>query len=159
MSSPPVGVTPGTSLREAAGRMASRQSAVLACDEGGLHGILTDRDLVVRAMAAGLGPHTPVREVMSAPVLTIGTGADLAQVYGTFRRNNIRRLPVVTGTTPVGMLTVDDPLRDATQRLTDLLGPISWSALREDRPSPKPQAPGRPQQPDPDSEGRRIAGQ
>lgn len=79
---------------------------------------------------------TPVSDVMSAPLVTIGSATDLDLAYRTFRRNGVRRLPVISGNTPVGMLTVDDLLRDAVKRLTDLLGPISWSALRDERRSP-----------------------
>jgi signal-transduction protein with cAMP-binding, CBS, and nucleotidyltransferase domain len=137
MTSPAIGIGPRTSIQEAALRMdALRVGSLLVCEEEQVCGIVTDRDLAVRALARGLAPQTPVSEVMSAPVITVDADADLAVAYRAFRCNPVRRLPVLGRRGPAGMLTVDDLLRDTSQRLTDLLGPISWSALREEPPHP-----------------------
>jgi signal-transduction protein with cAMP-binding, CBS, and nucleotidyltransferase domain len=135
MTSPAIDIGPRASIQEAALRMdALLVGSLLVCEEERLCGIVTDRDLAVRALARGLEPQTPVSEVMSAPVVTVDADADLALAYRVFRCNAVRRLPVLGRRGPAGMLTVDDLLRETAQRLTDLLGPISWSALREEPP-------------------------
>jgi len=135
MTAPPVTVGPEANARQAALRMAEQAvGCVLVAEHDRLHGILTDRDLVVRAMAHGLDPGTPVTELMSTPVATVDVTDDVDTAYGAFRRSGVRRLPVLDGHRLVGMLAIDDLFRDVLQHLADLLGPVSWSVLRDSRP-------------------------
>ena len=61
-----------------------------------LVGVITDRDIVVRAVAPGHGPTAKVREHMSrAPLVTVSPAATLAQIAEKMRRHQVRRLPVV----------------------------------------------------------------
>ena len=61
-----------------------------------LVGMITDRDIAIRAVAAGKGPDTPVREVMSSDkVLYCYDDEDLDQVAKNMSDQRIRRLPVV----------------------------------------------------------------
>ncbi|MFH9347959.1 cyclic nucleotide-binding/CBS domain-containing protein [Kitasatospora sp. NPDC017646] len=132
MTSPPVTVGPTTTAFEAA--LVMEQEAVgcvLVTDHGRLRGILTDRDLTVRGLAHGPHPAQPVVELMTTPVATVNAGDDLDTAYRTFRSAGVRRLPVLDDGRPVGVLTVDDLLRDVVERLVDLLIPVSRSALRE----------------------------
>ncbi|GAA4833631.1 CBS domain-containing protein [Kitasatospora terrestris] len=139
MTAPPVTVPPSAPVRQAAQRMAdARVGCVLVADRGTLHGVLTDRDLAVRWAAVGADPSTPVSAVMSAPAVTVDATDDLAAAYRAFRRTGVRRLAVVDGTRPVGVVTVDDLFLDVLQHLADLLGPVSWSALREGSAGPGP---------------------
>lgn len=137
MITPPVTVPPRATVRQAAGRMDDEAvGCVLVADHEVLHGIVTDRDLVVRALAADADPQTRVSELMSAPAVTVDVTEDLAAAYRAFRRTGVRRLPVLDGDRLVGLLAVDDLFLDVLQRLCDLLGPVSWSALREGSPGP-----------------------
>jgi CBS domain-containing protein len=61
---------PGQSIRDAAKMMAEIDAGVMPVGEGDrLVGMITDRDIAIRAVAQGKGPDTPVREVMSAEKL------------------------------------------------------------------------------------------
>ncbi|MFJ6783227.1 cyclic nucleotide-binding/CBS domain-containing protein [Streptomyces yangpuensis] len=132
MATPAVRVTGSTAVRDAARHMGMHGVGCLAVTEGEeLLGIVTDRDIALRGVAAGLDLDDPVREIMTAPVVTIGAGDDIGAAYRTFRTSGVRRLPVLAGQRVVGMLTVDDLLMDVFRRVADLLGPIAWSVLDE----------------------------
>ncbi|MBO1414085.1 CBS domain-containing protein [Streptomyces sp. FH025] len=132
MTAPPVTVGPTTTAFEAARRMELEAvGCVLVTDDDRLLGILTDRDLTVRGLAHDHDPARPVSELMTTPVATVDADADLDTAYRDFRRTGVRRLPVLDDGRPVGVLTVDDLLRDVVERLVDLLVPVSRSALRE----------------------------
>ncbi|WP_327068602.1 CBS domain-containing protein [Kitasatospora sp. NBC_01302] len=133
MTSPPVVVAPRAAARQAALQMdAEAVGCLLVADGEHLYGVVTDRDLTIRALARGLSADAPVAELMSTPVVTLDVTDDLESAYRLFRRSGVRRLPVLDGHRPVGMLAVDDLFRDVLQHLSDLLGPISWSVLRDD---------------------------
>ncbi|WP_424887078.1 CBS domain-containing protein [Streptomyces sp. XH2] len=142
MTTPPVTVSHRATAAEAAARMAEEAvGCVMVTDGDALCGILTDRDLVVRGLADGAGPDEPVTSLMSTAVVTVSASDEVDVAYRLYRREDIRRLPVLDAGRLVGVLTVDDLFADALQRLADLLGPVSWSALREqaDRgPYPRP---------------------
>jgi signal-transduction protein with cAMP-binding, CBS, and nucleotidyltransferase domain len=133
MNSPPVAIAADATAREAAVRMEEDGvGTVLVAEDGVLRGIVTDRDLSVRAIAHGRDPErTTVRELMSAPVITIEVTDDVDTAYHRFRRSAVRRLAVLDGDQLVGVLSVDDLLMDVFQRMADLLGPVAWSVLRE----------------------------
>jgi CBS domain-containing protein len=134
MNSPTVAVAPGDTIQQAAVCLEAHSvGCVLVTVDGVPLGIVTDRDLVVRALAPGLDPQSPVSLVMTEPVVTVDAEADIEEAYQTVRRSGVRRLPVVSGRRLVGLLAVDDLLLDVFQRYADLLGPVSWSALH-DRP-------------------------
>ncbi|MBZ4019648.1 CBS domain-containing protein [Streptomyces purpurogeneiscleroticus] len=105
--------------------------SVVVTEHGAPCGVVTDRDLAVRALGGGLDPDMRVAAIMSAPVITVHADDDIHQAYRTFRRSGVRRLPVLEGQRVVGMLTVDDMLMDVFQRVADLLGPVAWSVLEE----------------------------
>lgn len=132
MIAPPVTVGSSATVKMAAVRMDEHQvGSVLVADDGALRGVLTDRDVVVRTVAPGLGDATRVSDVMSAPAVTVDVTDSLEEAYHAFRRSGFRRLPVLDGHLLVGVLTVDDLLLDVFQRFADLLGPVAWSMLRE----------------------------
>jgi len=77
-----------------------------------LVGMVTDRDIVIRAIAAGKGPDTPVREVLSDQVLYCFEDQDLAHVAKSMGLAKIRRLPVLSRDQRlVGMLSLADVAR------------------------------------------------
>ncbi|MFJ3974138.1 CBS domain-containing protein [Streptomyces sp. NPDC090021] len=132
MSAPAVSVDATTTIGEAARRMDLHGVGCLVVTEGGaLRGIVTDRDVTVRAVAGGLDRDDPVGQVMTSPAVTVDAAEDIHAAYRKFRNSGVRRLPVVDGQRVVGMLTVDDLLMDVFRRVADLLGPVAWSVLEE----------------------------
>ena len=89
--------TPGQSIRDVAKMMAEIDAGVLPVGENDrLIGMITDRDLAIRAVAQGKGPDTPVREVMSTEqVLYCFDDEDLDHVAKNMSDEQVRRLPVV----------------------------------------------------------------
>ena len=72
-------------------------------------GIVTERDLIQRVLADGRNPDkTLVSQLMSKPVITVKPDTELSEAAKIMVANRIRRLPVVEGSTVVGMLTVTD---------------------------------------------------
>jgi CBS domain-containing protein len=146
MTVPPVCVGPHVCLVEVTRLMDEcAVGSVLVAEDGVLHGIVTDRDLVVRGMGGGLGPKASVDAVMSTRVVTVEATDELEVAYRTFRRTGVRRLPVLDAGRVVGVLTIDDLLLDVFRRLADLLGPVAWSVLQEP-PGPPAEA-GAPDEP------------
>lgn len=89
-------VTPETSIREAARLMADSDIGALPVASGDrLAGMITDRDIAVRAVAIGKGPDTTVGEVMSHEVLYCHEDEDIAHVCENMADLQVRRLPVV----------------------------------------------------------------
>jgi CBS domain-containing protein len=89
--------SPGQSIRDVAKIMAEIDAGVLPVgDNDRLVGMITDRDIAIRAVAQGKGPDTPVREVMSTEkVLYCYEDEDLAHVAQNMGEQQVRRLPVV----------------------------------------------------------------
>jgi len=84
------------SICEAARMMAAIDAGALpVSDEDRLVGMITDRDIAVRAVAAHKSPDTPVREVMSAEVMYCFDDDDLDAVAQNMADIKVRRLPVV----------------------------------------------------------------
>lgn len=132
MNAPAVTVGPGDPIRQAAVAMHAHDVGCVFVTAGGVPlGVLTDRDVAMRAVAPGLDPVAPVSLIMSEPVVTIDAEADLADAYRAFRRSGLRRLPAVHRERLVGVLAIDDLFLDVFQRYADLLGPVSWSTLRD----------------------------
>jgi signal-transduction protein with cAMP-binding, CBS, and nucleotidyltransferase domain len=148
MNSPTVIVQPGDSIRQAAEAMRTHDvGCVLVTADGMPLGVVTDRDIAIRAVALRLDPAEPVTTIMSKPVVTVDADADLADAYRDFRRSGRRRLPVLVQGCVVGLLAIDDLFLDVFQRFADLLGPVSWSALTDEPldegPSVSPPEPAR----------------
>lgn len=88
--------TPNQSIQAAAQIMSDIDAGALPVGENDrLVGMLTDRDIALRAVALGKDPHTPVREVMSADVKYCFDDDEVTQVCGNMAEQQIRRLPVV----------------------------------------------------------------
>jgi len=81
-------------------------------EDGRLAGMLTDRDIVLRCVAAGRDPsETQVKSVMSTGAITAAPGEDVTAALSRMRTEQIRRLPVVEGEKLVGMLSLADVAR------------------------------------------------
>ena len=89
--------SPGQSIREVAKIMAEIDAGSMPVgDNDRLVGMITDRDIAIRAVAQGKGPDTPVREVMSSEqVLYCYDDEELDHVAKNMSQQQVRRLPVV----------------------------------------------------------------
>ncbi len=88
---------PGQSIREVARIMSEIDAGSLPVGENDrLVGMITDRDIAIRAVAEGKSPDTPVREVMTTEqVLYCYEDEDIAQVAENMGDERVRRLPVM----------------------------------------------------------------
>ena len=101
---------PQQRISEAAKVMAEIDAGALPVGENDrLIGMITDRDIAVRAVAAGKGPETLVREVMTAEVKYCFEDEDLVHVSKNMAEQQVRRLPVVNRDKRlVGILALGD---------------------------------------------------
>jgi CBS domain-containing protein len=82
---------------------------VIVIEDGRVAGIVTDRDIVVRVVAEGGDPSsTPVRDVCTTGIEAIEPGASVDDALRRMREADIRRLPVVEGDRPVGVISLGD---------------------------------------------------
>jgi CBS domain-containing protein len=87
---------PGQSIRDVAKMMDEIDAGAMPVGEDDrLVGMITDRDIAIRAVALGKGPDTPVREVMSKDVKYCYEDEDLEHVAKNMAEIQVRRLPVV----------------------------------------------------------------
>jgi CBS domain-containing protein len=87
---------PNETLQQAAKLMASLDAGVLPVGENDrLIGMITDRDIAVRAVAEGKGPDTPVRHVMTEDVKYCFEDQDVEEVTRNMGDIQVRRLPVL----------------------------------------------------------------
>jgi CBS domain-containing protein len=97
---------------------------VLVCEDGDrLIGIVTDRDIVVRALADGRDPaETRVADVCSRDLVTIEPDDSVGGAVRLMREKAIRRIPVAENGRVVGMLTIGDIAveRDSRTALADI---------------------------------------
>jgi len=106
----PASVSEAASVSDAARAMSQAgTSGVLV--QGAPPGIVTDRDLRGRVLAAGLGPQTPVREVMSRPVLTLPVESSLFEVLVFMLEHGIHHVPLTEDDRVVALVTDTDLLR------------------------------------------------
>lgn len=86
-------------------------------DNGNLLGTVTDRDIAIRLVAEGKDPQsTPVREIASTDVVTIGPDQDLAEALELMAKHQVRRLPVVEDSRLVGVLAQADVAREGDEQ-------------------------------------------
>ena len=97
----------------AAARLLKRDNigSVPVCDsKGQLQGIITDRDIVLRCVAAGVDPDkTLIRDVMTTGVFTVSPTDTVESAAALMGKAQVRRLPVCENGTLVGMLSLAEP--------------------------------------------------
>jgi CBS domain-containing protein len=105
--------SPTQTIREAALLMGKVDCGALpVADKDSLVGMITDRDIAIRAVAAGKGPNTPVKEIMSAEVLYCFEDQDIEEVARNISDLKVRRLPVMNREKRlVGILSLGDMAR------------------------------------------------
>jgi len=125
----PITTTGDATIREAAQLMAREQvSSLLVVDGDRLIGIVTDRDLRTRVLAAGLDTSHPVSEMMTTQPVTAGPDDIAMELILEMTSRNIHHMPVVDrgpGATPLGMLTSTDLMRLERANPIHLVGDIA----------------------------------
>jgi CBS domain-containing protein len=111
---------PTQSIRDAAKRMAEIDAGSLPVGEDNrLVGMITDRDIAVRAVAEGKSPDTPVREVMSQEMLYCFDDQELEEVARNMADLKVRRLPVLNRAKHlVGIVSLGDLSRKQQPEVT-----------------------------------------
>jgi CBS domain-containing protein len=103
-------VQPTQTIRDAARMMMELDAGVLpVAQDDRLVGMITDRDIAVRAVAEGKSPDTPIRDVMSQEVLYCFDDQELKDIARNMGEMKIRRLPVVNRDKKlVGIISLGD---------------------------------------------------
>jgi CBS domain-containing protein len=124
MTHDPRTVDAGDTLTDAARQMRDGDIGdVIVMRDGQVDGILTDRDIVIRAIAEGRDPGaTPVSEVATSDPVTLDPEQSIDEAVQTMREHDVRRLPVVKGGRPIGILSLGDLAveRDPESALADI---------------------------------------
>jgi CBS domain-containing protein len=111
MTPDPIVARPNESVRAVARRMRDQHIGdALVCEEDGtLVGIVTDRDIVVRAVADGIEPDAcAISDVLTPSPVTMTPESTLDEAVAAMREHAIRRLPVLDGDRPVGIVSIGD---------------------------------------------------
>ncbi|MCU1390551.1 MAG: putative signal-transduction protein with domain [Ilumatobacteraceae bacterium] len=139
MHRPPVSISPDATITQAAMEMERAGVGALGVvDRDELIGIVTDRDLVRRALATSTPSDARVDSVMTMPVVTIDASADLRDAYALFSANAVRRLAVVSGGRFLGIVATDDLLVHLAADLSDVVRPITAELLFSHHDTPLP---------------------
>ena len=117
-------VGPDATLTEAAREMRDGDvGPVLILDGDDPFGILTDRDIVVRAIAeGGASDTTKVRDIATRGVIGVEADQEIDAAVELMRENDIRRLLVTEGGRPIGIVSIGDLAveRDTDSALADI---------------------------------------
>ena len=110
MTADPRAVSPSDTLQEAARQMREGDVGVLVVVDGGkVSGIVTDRDIVVRAVADGRDPAgATVGEVSRDTVITVTPDQSASEAARVMREHDVRRLVVVQDSRPIGIVSIGD---------------------------------------------------
>ena len=127
MSSDVQTISPDATIEEAAQEMRDGDFGLLPVgDDEQLLGVITDRDIAIRAVAEGRGLSTPVSEIMSEGVIWVHEDDSIEEAAEIMSDNQIRRLPVVNAEQRlVGIVSLGDFAVDASD-----IGPVA-DALTE----------------------------
>jgi CBS domain-containing protein len=98
--------------------------SVVVSDSGQVRGIVTDRDIIVRAIAEGLDPNVETVDTVYSgrDLVTVEPDTPLDEAARLMREKAVRRLPVVDSGRAVGMVTIGDLAieRDEDSPLADI---------------------------------------
>jgi CBS domain-containing protein len=125
MTPNPVALSKDATVQDAAREMKSKDIGhVIVKDNGKICGIVTDRDLVVRAMTEPKDPRTmKLADVCTRQVVSVGPDAPIDEAVQLMRQHAIRRLTVVANGTIVGVVSLGDLAVERDQK--SALGEIS----------------------------------
>jgi CBS domain-containing protein len=109
MTSDPKTVDASATVKDAAEIMADENIGnVLVVENGEVHGIVTDRDIVVRVIGKGNGPDASVREAATSGVEWLSPDDSVEDAIKKMEQADVRRLPVVEDGKPVGIVSLGD---------------------------------------------------
>lgn len=124
----------GGDTADTAARLLSRNNIgalPVTDDQGKLVGMLTDRDLVTRCLAAGLSPReTPVSQIMTSAPVTIDQDATPGEAAFRMGQRQVRRLPVVQGEKLTGIVSLGDLARCGAVQAAETLREVSGNISR-----------------------------
>jgi len=114
MTPAPTTIGMSETFQAAARAMAVQDVGALVVRAGStVIGIVTDRDLVIRGLAEGLGLEAMVGEVASEDLVTIGPDVPVEVAAGVMRAADVLRIPVVDDEVAVGIVSIGDLDRGA----------------------------------------------
>ena len=137
-------LNPNDPILEAARAIEENRIGAVVIQKGGwLVGIVTDRDLAVRALGRGLDPNTTkIAEVMTESPITLTPRDSTDDAIRLMRERNIRRIPLVEHDRVVGMVTLDDLILDEAAPLEELAA-IVEAQIGEGGPADSDRSPAR----------------
>ena len=135
----PVTIACDASIADAANLMDSANvGALIVMDGDRLAGIVTDRDIALRAVGRGIGADGRIDGVMTTDVVTLSGHADVHEAYEVLRTHAIRRLPLMADDRVVGLVSIDDLLIGLAADLANLARPVVGELLFGHHPAPVP---------------------
>jgi CBS domain-containing protein len=81
---------------------------VVVTTNGSIAGIVTDRDIIVRALADGMGPETMVSSILTEQVHTLDVDDPIVRAAELMREHHIRRVPVLDDGSLAGIVSLGD---------------------------------------------------
>ncbi|MBW3004910.1 CBS domain-containing protein [Candidatus Woesearchaeota archaeon] len=127
----PITIKAGASLKQCADLMAKKHiGSVLVEEKGQIVGILSEQDIVRKAVAKGTAGKKKVKDLMETNLVTITPDKDLFEAIRVMRDHNIRHLPVMYKGKFLGLITMKDILKIEPD-LFDLL--VERFEVREER--------------------------
>ena len=124
-------VNAGDTVLDAAKRLAELEvgSMPICGEDNRLKGMLTDRDIVVKVLAAGKDPaQTTAGELGEGKPVTIGADDSISEAISTMAQHQVRRLPVIDGHRLVGIVSQADLARNVDEeQVGELVESISAS--------------------------------
>lgn len=123
MTRNPETLSPQATIAETVKVMVLRKiGSILVTEEDELKGILTERDILERVIAKERDPKTTrLKDVMTQPVINVEGSAELVEASDLMKKNNIRRLAVLSEEGKlVGIITVDDIARSLRRSAEEL---------------------------------------
>ena len=127
MTPGPIGVDYWQSIGEIARTMRDwGVGAVLVLRNGSLYGLVTDHDLVIRAVAEARAPDEPVGPLSSGNLVGVDANADADEAARLMRQHAVRRLPVIANGQVAGIVSLGDlALRDDPASVLAELSPAT----------------------------------
>ena len=126
MTQNPETVSGDTTVADAAKLMRDKDFGGVLCMDGDeVTGFLTDRDIAVRVVAEGKDPSsTTVSDAATGELHTLSPDDSVEDAIEFVRKHNVRRVPVVEGAEPVGIVSIGDLAleRDEDSALADISG-------------------------------------
>ena len=120
-------VRPSETIQQVARRMSELDTGFIPiCDGDRVIGLLTDRDIAIRAVAEGKGPDTPATEIMTSGAESVMEDDDLDEVTDKMSRLQIRRILVLdaghklAGVLSLGDVALEAKAKEAGRTLADI---------------------------------------